>query len=156
MLKNVVTKVIVKDDSPEAPLQQATDDVDADFLSGSFFDTSNEELVKIESERLAEANKLMREPENYPWLCLKKTLSGVTLKHAFAHVCSYQEKDFYTEFCEAGSNVDLVFEPKEYPKLPEVWNDMHRSMTAQELKDLPLVGKVEIDLVHVAKAPVPM
>jgi hypothetical protein len=94
MLKNVVSKVIVKP-SPEAPLQ-ATDDVDADFLAGSFFDTSNEELVKVESERLVEAKKAIRDPENWPWLCVKKRFSGVTLKHMIAHVCSYTDKDFYT------------------------------------------------------------
>ena len=64
-------------------------DVKDDFLSGCFFDEKNKRMVEIEEERLKRAKAEIRDPEDFPWLCINKTFEGVTLKHAFEMIQSW-------------------------------------------------------------------
>ena len=105
----------------------------------------------------------IRDADDWPWLAVKETYKGVTLKHVFDHLCSYPEKipstdldSLYFPWCEAASNINIVPSPEKYTRLPDIWYDWTHAMTPRELKEFPLISQYELDLEHVATNPVPM
>ena len=85
----------------------------------------------------------IREFDNFPWHCATKTFKGVTLKHVFDNISSYPSEipctkgsplksieSIFIKFLEAGSNINLKPNPKEFPLLPDSWYDWTTPMTA--------------------------
>jgi len=108
----------------------------------------------------------MRDPENWPWLCIEKTLEGVTLKHVVDNIITYpvirtvpgspilELETYMYKWLETGSNINMKYDPVECPPLEDKWNDWSTAMTAEELQSMPLTHEFKVDLEHVAINPV--